>query len=150
MVQVASLRRRSWVGVAWVLVISAGLLIALALGSTIVLLATLALAALVGLLLRGSEPAPTSSPLRSAAVVAEAPRVQRRVVAADGAARQALVVPVPAAEGYQAVLTIDGYALVNDEGRVVYALNRGLHAPMSEPVVVTILDTDFDTEVAAR
>jgi hypothetical protein len=72
----------------------------------------------------------------------------------DGTARQALVVPARAVVGYQTVLTIDGYALVNTEGRVVYALNRESQAQTSEPVVVTIFDDAevfaFDDEVAAR
>jgi hypothetical protein len=58
----------------------------------------------------------------------------------DGTLRQALVVPATATEGYQVVLTIDGYALINDEGRVVCALNRVAHTPTSEPVVATIMD----------
>jgi hypothetical protein len=145
MVQVASLRRRSWAGMAW-LVVLAGILIALALGNTIVLLSALAIAALVGLLLRrGQAPALASSQPVSADA-ARAPRAQRGVWAADGTARQAQVVSAAAIDGYQTVLTIDGYALVNAEGRVVYALNRESHAQTSEPVVVTILDA----EVAAR
>jgi hypothetical protein len=101
-------------------------------------------AALVGLLLlRGQAPALASSRPLS---VDAAPRVQREVWAADGTARQAQVVPAAAINGYQTVLTIDGYALVNAEGRVVYALNRAPHGQMSDPVVVTILDA----EVAAR
>jgi hypothetical protein len=38
------------------------------------------------------------------------------------------------------VLTVDGYALVNAEGRIVYALSREASAQASEPVVVTIVD----------
>jgi hypothetical protein len=144
MVQVASLRRRSWAGMAW-LVVLASILIALALGNTIVLLSALAMAALVGLLLRGQAPALASSQPVSADA-ARAPRAQRGVWAADGTARQAQVVSAAAIDGYQTVLTIDGYALVNAEGRVVYALNRESHAQTSDPVVVTILDA----EVAAR
>jgi hypothetical protein len=43
------------------------------------------------------------------------------------------------------VLTIDGYALINAEGRVVYALNRELHANTDEPVRVTILDVEAES-----
>ena len=83
-----------------------------------------------------------------AANVDGAARTQRSVVLDDGTERQALIVPAAAVDGYQTVLTIDGYALVNAEGRAVYALNRQSHtqASESEPVVVTILDA----EVAAR
>jgi hypothetical protein len=142
MVEVASLRRRSSAGIVWLLVVGAGLLVALALGNTIVLLSTLAIAALVGLLLlRGQVPAlATSQPVSADA--AGPPRAQRGVWAADGTARQAQVVPAAAIDGYQTVLTLDGYALVNAEGRVVYALNREAHAQTSEPVVVTILDAE--------
>ncbi len=141
MIQIATLRRRSWAGMAWLLVVSTGLLVALALGNTIVLLFTLVMAALVGLLLRGQTLARVfSQPISAAA--AEAPRAQRGVWTADGTARQALVVPATAVDGYQTVLTIDGYALVNAEGRVVYALNSESHAQASEPVVVTILDAE--------
>jgi hypothetical protein len=146
MVQVTVLRRRSWAGMAWLLMVTAGVLVALAFGNTIVLFATLAVATVAGLLLlRGRAPALASAQpaVVNAAGVA---RVQRGVVAADGMARQALVVPATAVDGYQAVLTIDGYMLVNVEGRVVYALNREIHAQASEPVVVTILDA----EVAAH
>jgi len=144
MVQVASLRRRSWAGMAW-LVVLAGILIALALGNTIVLLSTFAMAALVGLLLRRQAPAlAPSQPVSARTDVV--PRAQRSIWAADGTTRQALVVPADTIDGYQTVLTIDGYALVNAEGRVVYTLNRESHAQMSEPVVVTI----SDAEVAAR
>ncbi len=38
--------------------------------------------------------------------------------------RTAIVVQAEAAEGYQAVLTSDGYALVNDTGQIVYRLKR--------------------------
>jgi predicted secreted Zn-dependent protease len=59
--------------------------------------------------------------------------------------RQALVVPAAAVDGYQAVLTVDGYALVNAEGRAIYALNRQpqIQPSESEPVVVTILDAEM-------
>jgi hypothetical protein len=134
-VQVASVRRRSWAGLAWLIVIATGALIALALGNTIVLLATL----LVGLALRALAPA---SPIaRSASSgAAGSPRAQRAVQAADGTIRQALLVPAEAVEGYQTVLTIDGYVLVNAEGQVVHALSRAAPAEASEPVVVTVVD----------
>jgi hypothetical protein len=146
MVQAATLRRRSLADAAWLLVIIATLLVALAVGNTIALLAALTAALLSGwLLLRGHAPSLVSSPQVSVHIDGSA-RAQRSVVLADGTARQALVVPANAIEGYQTVLTINGYALVNAEGRVVYALSRESHAPASEPVVVTIMDA----EMAAR
>ena len=153
MVQIATLRRRSWAGMVWLLVVSGGLLVALALGSTIVLLAALTAALLSGwLLLRGQAPARASSQPASTDA-AGSPRAQRGVWTADGTLRQAQVLSVAAVDGYQTVLTIDGYVLVNAEGRVVYALNRESHAQTSEPVVVTIFDAEapaFAEEVAAR
>jgi hypothetical protein len=146
MVQVATLRRRSWADLAWLIVIIAAVLVALAFGNTIVLLAALTAALLSGwLLLRGPAPVLASSPQVSAQVDASA-RAQRSVVLADGTVRQALVVPTAASNGYQAVLTVNGYALVNAEGRVVFALSRESPAQTSDPVVVTIMDA----EVAAR
>lgn len=138
---------------AWLLGVSVGLLVVLALGNTIVLLAALTAALLSGgLLLRGQAPARASSQPASMDA-AGSPRAQRGVWMADGTLRQAQVLSVEAVDGYQTVLTIDGYVLVNAKGRVVYALNRESHAQMSEPVVVTIFDAEvpaFDEEVAAR
>ncbi len=145
MVQVTVLRRRSWAGAAWLLLIAAGMLVALALGNIIVLFATLAVATVAGLLLlRDQSPAIVSSQ-PAATNVAGVARVQRGVTAADGTARQALVVQAATVDGYQAVLTIDGYALVNAEGRVVYALNRAAPVDMREPVLVTIVDAESVT-----
>jgi hypothetical protein len=142
MVQVATVRRRSWADTVWLLVLIAAVFVALALGNTIVLLATLATALLSGwLLVRGQAPVLASSPQVSAQVDALA-RAQRSVMLADGTARQALVVPADAINGYQAVLTINGYALVNAQGRVVYTLNRESLAQANEPVVVTIMDAE--------
>jgi hypothetical protein len=152
MVQIATLRRRSWAGMAWLLVVGVGLLVALALGNTIVLLAALTAALLSGWLLRGQAPAWASSQSASTDA-AGPPRAQRDVWTATGTLRQAQVLSVAAVDGYQTVLTIDGYALVNAEGWVVYALNRESHIQTSEPVVVTIFDAEapaFDEEVAAR
>ena len=146
MIQVATLSR-SWAGVAWLL-IAAGILGGLAFGNTLVLFAMLAAAAVVGLvLLRGQTAVSASSqsavpPLAGASRIGRVPRAQRSVMLADGAVRQALVVPAAAVDGYQAVLTVDGYALVNTEGQIVYALSREASAPASEPVMVTILDAE--------
>lgn len=152
MVQITTLRRRSWVGMAWLVVVSVGLLVALAFGNTIVLLAVLLATLLSGwLLLRGQTLAQASPQ----PVSVEAPRVaraQRGVWMTDGTLRQAQVLPVASVDGYQTVLTIDGYALVNAEGRVVYTLGRETHVETSEPVVVTIFDAEvpaFDEELAA-
>jgi hypothetical protein len=138
---------------AWLLAVSVGLVLALALGTTIVLLAALSAALLSGwLLLRWQAPALASSAPASTDT-GGVPRAQRGVWMADGTLRQAQVLPVAAVDGYQTVLTIDGYALVNAEGRVVYALSRKSQAETSEPVIVTIFDDEvaaFEEQVAAR
>jgi hypothetical protein len=146
MIQVATLSR-SWASVAWLL-IAAALLGALVFGNTLVLFAIFAAAIVAGVvLLRGQAAVPASSQTQAAQVAGAAytagkTRAQRSVMLADGAARQALVVPAAAVDGYQAVLTVDGYALVNAEGRVVYALSREASDQASEPVVVTIVDAE--------
>jgi hypothetical protein len=154
MVQINTMRRRSWVGPTWLLVIGAGLLAALALGNTIVLLSTLTTALLSGWLLLRRQSLVLTSVSPVSADAAGVPRAQRGVWTANGTQRQAQILPVAAVDGYQAVLTIDGYALINAEGRVVYALNRQSQAHTSEPVVVTIFDDAevfaFDDDVAAR
>ena len=142
MVQIAPLRRRSFADAAWLIVIIAAVLVALALGNTIALLAALAAALLSSwLLLRGQAPARAVSPPVSAHAAGVA-RAQRSVLMEDGTTRQALVVPAEAISGYQTVLTINGYALVNAEGRVVYPLSRELYTQDGEPVVVTIMDAE--------
>ena len=140
MVQIATLRRRPWADAAWMISIVAAVLVALALGNTIVLLAALAVALLGSwMVLRGQSPVLVSAPPVHVEGLA---RAQRSVVLADGTARQALVVPATAVDGYQAVLTINGYALINSEGRVVYAFKRELPDQTSEPVVVTIMEAE--------
>jgi hypothetical protein len=150
-VQIAT-PRRSLASMAWLLVVGISLLAGLALGNTIVLLAALTAALLSGWLLRRQVPALASSSPGSTNATS-VPRAQRGVWTADGTQRQAQVLPVSAVDGYQTVLTIDGYALVNAQGRVVYALGSELYAQTSEPVVVTIFDDEiaaFDEKVAVR
>jgi hypothetical protein len=142
-VQIATLRR-SWAGMIWLVIASIGLLAALALGNTIVLLGALMAALLSGWLLHEQVPARVS-PSSVSTDAASVSRAQRDVWTADGTPRQAQVLPVTSVDGYQTVLTIDGYVLVNAEGRVVYALGTETYAQTSEPVVVMI----FDDEVAA-
>jgi len=107
-VQIATLRRRSGADAAWLTLIISAVLIALALGNTIMLVAALIAAPLSGwLLLHRQAPTPVASPPLSAPAAGVA-RVQRSVVMGDGTARQALVVPADAVNGYQTVLTING------------------------------------------
>src|SRR5262249_61465538 len=122
-------------------IITAGVLAALAFGNTIVVLAAL-VAGLAGVLMvRGIAPAQAAQPLYANA--AGVPREQRAVVSTDGTLRQALIVPAEAVQGYQAVLTIDGYALVNAEGRGVYTLAPEPRPDLNNgPVVGAVLGSE--------
>lgn len=151
MVQTLTLRRRSWAGLVWLLIGSVAVVAALVLGNIVVLLAALAVAGLSGWLLLRQAPALVASQQIATDVSVET-RMQCDVWLADGTPRQALVVPAAAVNGYQTVLTIDGYALVNAEGRVVYALSREAQAQTDEPVVVTIFDSaesSFEEQLVA-
>jgi hypothetical protein len=151
MVQTVALRRRSWAGLAWMLIGGLAVVAALGLGNIVVLLAALAAALLSSWLV--FRQAPALAALRPDATDGTVePRVQCDVWLADGTPRQALVVPAAAVNGYQTVLTIDGYALVNTEGRVVYAFSREAQAQTDEPVVVTIFDSaesSFEEQLVA-
>lgn len=142
MVQVSTLRRRSWAGAAWLTVIVAAMLVALASGNAIAMVAALFAALLSGGLLLGQVTIPVAA-LPVAGPAAEVARAQRSVLMQDGMPRQALIVHPEAADAYQAVLTIDGYTLVNAEGRAILALSRAASASVNEPVVVTILDAEI-------
>lgn len=54
------------------------------------------------------------------------PLVQRAIATPSGEVRQAIVVPVTQAEGYQLVLTVDGYMLLNERGDVVKLPERAV------------------------
>jgi hypothetical protein len=141
-VQISLPRRRAWAGTAWLIASTASVLLALALGYTLLLWAIVAVAAIGGLLLLRSGTHSRAADQQAPSGAGQVPNVQREVWKADGTIQQALIVPAQAAEGYQTVLTIDGYALVNADGRVVYALNRKARAASAEPVVVTVLDEE--------
>ena len=137
MVHAHTQSRRSWAGMAWLIVMAAAVLIVLALGNTIALLVTIVVGMLGGLLiLRATAWMPARS--RSAAA-ASAPRAQGAVLSADGTVRQALLVPAESVDGYQTVLTVDGYALIDAEGKIVYMLGGAHHTQASEPVTVIIV-----------
>ena len=124
MLQALSPRQRSWAGMAWLIAFACGLLVAVVniyAGVALVALFTLVLAAFVLLSGRAAPPMPVT-PRRAPARLAWAPVPQRSISTADGAVRPALVIPLDQADGFQMVLTGDGYALVDDAGQVVYTL----------------------------
>ncbi|HEU5103135.1 MAG TPA: hypothetical protein VFU22_29140 [Roseiflexaceae bacterium] len=139
MVQASLPRRRTWTSTTWLIASTAAMLIALALGYTLMLWAIVVIAALSGVLLLGGGASARAAGQPAPAGAGQAPQAQREVWKTDGTIQQALIVPAQATEGYQTVLTIDGYVLVNAEGQVVYALNREARAAASDPVVVTVL-----------
>jgi hypothetical protein len=48
--------------------------------------------------------------------------VQRLITTRNGQTRQAKVVPMQHMNGHELVLTVDGYMLVNEQGRVIHAI----------------------------
>lgn len=66
--------------------------------------------------------ADSPQPRPTARFAAFAPAAQRSVTMQDGTARSARVVPLAQEADLQLVLTVRGYALVDQEGRVVHSL----------------------------
>lgn len=64
------------------------------------------------------QPAPARAAARPALPATE----QRTVYTPDGAERRAVVVQGAQTDGYELVLTVEGYALVDEFGKVVYRL----------------------------
>lgn len=104
--------------------VAAGLLLLAVLLPLAALAATLTLALLVGLTVVGQIRAQRRTlAARSRATRAGIqPAAQRTIYAADGSTRQALLVPIPQTDDFELVLTIEGYALVDESGRVVYRM----------------------------
>jgi hypothetical protein len=125
MLTVQSVGRRSWLHVGWLVLLALGALVT-ALNIYVGLLFTL-LVAIGGAALVAPSRLPRLWPAgraRRARRVALAPSPRRIVYTADGNDQVAFVVPVQGAEGYQAVLTSEGYKLVNSNGEIVYTLGR--------------------------
>ena len=118
-----TLQRRSWAGAGGLAMIFVGLLVAflnLYAGMLLIGLGLLSIAAL--LLQMRARPAGRARPRKAVAAFAPSTGTQRVVYTADGDARAALVVPVESAAGYAMVLTSEGYKLVDEAGKIVYAL----------------------------
>jgi len=60
----------------------------------------------------------------ASARIAWVPMPQRSISTADGVTQSALVVPIKRADGYEMVLTVDGYMLIDQTGQEVYRLRR--------------------------
>src|SRR5688500_13814034 len=118
--------RRSWISIGWLAAIALGALVAvLNIYAGLLLMALAVVGAAAFALPRGRAPQQRSIVEDPATVGTRWPSsVQRTIYTADGETRAAFVVPAQAAEGYQSVLTPDGYMLVNHEGQVVYTLKR--------------------------
>jgi hypothetical protein len=118
--------RRSWISIGWLAAIALGALVAvLNIYAGLLLMALAVVGAAAFALPRARAPQQQSIVEDPATVGMRWPSsVQRTIYTADGEARAAFVVPTQAAEGYQSVLTPDGYMLVNHEGQVVYRLKR--------------------------
>jgi hypothetical protein len=116
-------RRRPWVGVIWLVAIALGaLLVALHLYAGVLLALS---AALVATYIAALQPSmPRAARPRAAPRPAWQPAAQRTIVTADGAEQSALVAPVAGESDLTMVLTVEGYKLVDEAGRVVYALKR--------------------------
>jgi hypothetical protein len=122
MLYVQSLHRRSWVSIGWLIVIALGTLVAvfnMYVGVLLIMLASLGGAMLVlPRISLAQQPSVTQEPASGAATWPST--VQRTVYTTAGTTHSAFVVPVQGIEGYQTVLTRDGYRLVNDAGQIVY------------------------------
>ena len=121
MIQAQAPRHRPWVGMVWLSAVALGVLVAAITGSLMILLvvASIALASIIALGAGVASRAPSAS-----ARIAWVPVPQRSVSIAEGVTQSAQVVPMKRADGYEMVLTVDGYMLIDQTGQVVYRLKR--------------------------
>jgi len=105
----------------WLSAVALGVLVAAIAGSLMILLvvASIALASIIALGAGVASGAPSAS-----ARIAWVPVPQRSVSIAEGVTQSAQVVPMKRADGYEMVLTVDGYMLIDQTGQVVYRLKR--------------------------
>jgi hypothetical protein len=119
MLRVQTQRRRSWAGLIWLSIVAFSLLIAAINGYTILVLLVTAIA-VASVIVLGTS---TTSPKRAAHINWQ-PVAQRTISSAEGAMQPALVAPIERDDGYEMVLTVEGYKLVDRTGQVVYTLKR--------------------------
>jgi hypothetical protein len=116
MVSIYSVRRTGWLAAA-LLLAALGVVLAVTVSAYALVVSAAAGAALLGLAL-----APQGGATRGARWARAVARARRRVALADGSERAAIIVPVNGDQVYAYVLTADGHALVDAEGRVVHRL----------------------------
>jgi hypothetical protein len=119
MLQVQTQRRRSWAGLLWLSIVAFSLLIAAINGSMILLLLTGAIA-VASIIAIGTYSANRSLASR----VIWQPMAQRTISSAEGTEHPALVAPIERDDGYEMVLTVEGYKLIDEAGQVVYTLKQ--------------------------
>jgi len=119
-------RRCPWVGMIWFVAILLGALLALINIYAGVLLIAFSTALALGFATLQRSPAYRAPAARSREPrrIAWPPMAQRTVATPEGFEQAALVIPIERNDGYEMVLTADGYKLVDAAGRVVYALKR--------------------------
>lgn len=124
MIHTQTLRRRSWAGLAWLSAVALSALIAAIIGSTAALLVagSIVLAGIAGMIMLGVGTA-NRAPSGSARIV-WAPVPQRSITTAEGTSQSALVVPIERNDGFEMVLTVEGYKLIDEVGQVVYTIKR--------------------------
>ena len=119
MLQVQTQRRRSWAGMIWLSVVAFSLLIAAINGYTAIMLIIGAIA-VASIIVLGTY----TTNRRLAARVIWQPMAQRTISNVEGATQSALVAPIERSDGYEMVLTVEGYKLIDEAGQVVYTLKR--------------------------
>jgi hypothetical protein len=119
MLQVQSQRRRSWAGLIWLSIVAFSLLFAAITGYTIVLLLA-AVFVVASIIVLGTY----TTNRRLAARITWQPVAQRTISTAEGVTQSALVTPIERKDGYEMVLTVEGYKLIDQSGKVVHTLKR--------------------------
>jgi hypothetical protein len=118
MIQVQAERRIWWGGVAWLSALAVALAVAVWSVSAAVLLGLAATLALAGSIMFGTRQTPRAD--RRRAMLNR--RERRSVIALDGSEHTAIVMPVESADGYQMVLTAEGFGLADEGGKVIYRI----------------------------
>ena len=117
-----TLPRRSWAGIGWLATIFLSLLVGLANIYVGMFLVALAMLGITAMLLMSPRAVSAARTRTAPASFVRPSGAQWIIYTAEGDPRAAIVVPVDGVEGYTAVLTTEGYKLVNDAGQIVYAL----------------------------
>ena len=119
MLQVQTQRHRSWAGLIWLSLVGISLLIAVINSYTILLLLAGAIA-VASIIILGTY---TTNRQLAARIIWQ-PVAQRTISSAEGTEQPALVAPIERDDGYEMVLTVEGYKLIDQAGQVVYTLKR--------------------------